>query len=320
MEATPCPAFRSFRYCCEQGHPWDASLAIRTALLGTEQTQQTHCNFEVPDEISDGFLQWVTGLTDDDLNLLYRYDSTLDVVRQPAELIPCPQCGRIFKGTKGLATHCRSKHGTQVQMADTPGQTCPRCRKTFSTRSNMMYHYHHHCSQRDTSPSNPSSHQQHQQHRPNQGQFNQDLSCTQKPASTVLSLPSVVGTMSVGPMTPAKAQVAVESGGLDAFLTDTAAAVLSASHRHTGSDVDGSDKSTSANQVPVPVLSCSGRSNSSSFTPVPLAAHVQEVTNRSHNRKTPAPCQCSCPLQRLRWRFRKNRRNSHRGPRNQPAI
>ena len=71
----------------------------------------------------------LTGLTDDDLSQLFRYDSTLDVVRQPAELIPCPQCGRILKGTKGLATHCRSKHGTKVQMADTPGQTCPRCRK-----------------------------------------------------------------------------------------------------------------------------------------------------------------------------------------------
>ena len=137
VEATPCPAFRSFRCCCEQGHTWDASLAIRTAVLGTfsfetgpsqiterqrqllddakelvqmhEQRQQTHCNFEVPDEISDGFLQWVTGLTDDDLNLLYRYDSTLDVVRQPAELIPCPQCGRIFKGTK------RTRHSLSEQ-------------------------------------------------------------------------------------------------------------------------------------------------------------------------------------------------------------
>ena len=109
MEATPCSAFRSFRCCCEQGHPWDASLAIRTALLGTEQTQQTHCNFEVPDEISDGFLQWVTGLTDDDLSQLFRYDSTLDVVRQPAELIPCPQCGRIFKGTK------RTRHSLSEQ-------------------------------------------------------------------------------------------------------------------------------------------------------------------------------------------------------------
>ena len=85
----------------------------------------------------------------------------------------------------------------------------------------------------------------------------------------------------------------LKSGSLDAFLRDTAAerardvqtfqeAFLSAFHRHTGSDVDGSDKSTSANQVPVPVLSCSGRSNPSSFTPVPLPVHAQEVTNRSH--------------------------------------
>ena len=47
-------------------------------------------------------------------------------------------------------------------------------------------------------------------------------------------------------------------------------------------DLDGSDKSTSANQVPVSVLSCSGRSNPSSSTPVPLAGHAQEVTIRSH--------------------------------------
>ena len=77
------------------------------------------------------------------------------------------------------------------------------------------------------------------------------------------------------------------------FLRDTPAerardvqafqeAVLSEFHRHTGFDLDGSDKSTSANQVPVSVLSCSGRSNPSSSTPVPLAGHAPEVTIRSH--------------------------------------
>ena len=35
-------------------------------------------------------------------------------------------------------------------------------------------------------------------------------------------------------------------------------------------------------QVPLSVLSCSGRSNPSSFTPVPLTGHSQEVTIRSH--------------------------------------
>ena len=58
-----------------------------------------------------------------------RYDSTLDVASEPAELIPCPQCGRTFRGVKGLATHCRSMHGPLVQV--TPGRTCPKCQKTF---------------------------------------------------------------------------------------------------------------------------------------------------------------------------------------------
>ena len=253
-----------------------------------EQTQQTHCNFEVPDEISDKFLRWVADLSDEDLAQLHRHDSTLDVAGEPAELIPCPQCGRTFRGVKGLATHCRSKHSARVQV--TPGQTCPRYQKTFSTRSNLMHHYHHHCSQRDTSPSNPSGHQQYQQHRPKQSQLKQDLSCTQGSASTVFSFPSVVGAMSVGPKTPAKGhtgkltQDAVELGCLDAFLRDTAAerprdvqafqeAVLSEFHRHTGFDVDDTDRS--ANQVPVSVVTCSGRSNPSSSTPVPLAAMLK---------------------------------------------
>ena len=150
-----------------------------------ERVQQTHCNFEVSDEISDEFLRWVADLSDEDLAQLHRYDSTLDVASEPAELIPCPQCGRTFRGVKGLATHGRSKHGAPVQVI--PGQTCPRCQKTFSTRSNMMYHYHHHCSQRDTSPSEPSTHQRHQQHHPNHGHLNQDPSCAQGPASTVRS-------------------------------------------------------------------------------------------------------------------------------------
>ena len=170
-------------------HTWDASLAIRTALHGTfsfetsspqiterqrqllddakelvqmhEQAQMSHRDFTVPEEITDDFLRWVAGLSDDDLNQLYRYDSTLDAVSEPAELLLCPLCGRTFEG---LATHCRSKHGAPVQMAATPGQTCSRCQKTFSTRSNMMYHFDHYCSHRDISPSSPSSHQQHQQH------------------------------------------------------------------------------------------------------------------------------------------------------------
>ena len=109
----------------EQGHTWDASLAIRTALLGTtterqrqplddaielvqmhERTQRTHRNFEVPDEISDEFLRWVADLSGDDLSQLHRHDSALDVASEPAEPIPCPQCGRTFRGVKELATHC----------------------------------------------------------------------------------------------------------------------------------------------------------------------------------------------------------------------
>ena len=135
---------------------------------------------------------------------------------------------------------------------------------------------HHHCSQRDTSPSEPSTHQRHQQHHPNHSHLKQDSSCAQGSASTVLPFPSVVGAMSTDPKTPAHAQCAVESGGLAAFLRDTAAerardvhafqeAVLSEFHRHTGFDFDGLDKSTSANQVPVTVFSCC-RSNPSFHT------------------------------------------------------
>ena len=303
----------------EQGHTWDASLAIRTALLGTflfetkppqtterqrqllddakelvqmhERTQRTHRNSEVPDEISDEFLRWVADLSDEDFSQLHRYDSTLDVVSEPAEPIPCPQCGRTFRGVKGLATHCRSKHGAPVQVI--PGQTCPRCQKTISTRSNMMYHYHHHCSQRDTSLSEPSIHQRHQQHHLNRGHLNQDPSCAQGSANTVPSFPSVVGVMSNDPKTSANTQCAVESGGLAEFLRNTAAecagdvhafqeAALSEIHRQTGFDVDGTDRSTSANQVPVFVLTCSGRLNPSSPTPVPPADHAQRVIIRCH--------------------------------------
>ena len=254
------------------------------------QAQQSHCNFEVPNEISDDFLRWVADLSDEDLSQLHRDDSTLDVAKEPAEPIPCPQCGRTFRGVKGLATHCLSKHGAPVHVI--PGQTCPRCQKTFPTRSNMMYHYHHHCSQRDTSLSDPSTHQRHQQHHPNHGHLNQDSSCAQGSASTVLSFPSVVGAMSTDPKTPANAQCAVESGGPAAFLRNTAAerardvhafqeAALSEIQRHTGFDVDDTDRSTSANQVPVSAVTCSGRSNPSSSTPVPPADHAQGVTIRS---------------------------------------
>ena len=136
-------------------------------------------------------------------------------------------------------------------------------------------HYHHHCSQRDTSPSEPSTHQRHQQHHLNLGHLNQDPSCAQGSANTVPSFPSVVGAMSNDPKTPANAQCAVESGGLAAFLRNTAAerardvhafqeAALSEIHRQTGFVVDDTDRSTSANQVPVSVLTCSGRLNPSS--------------------------------------------------------
>ena len=159
-----------------------------------ERTQRTHRNLEVPDEISHEFLRWV-----------------LDVVSEPAEPIPCPQCCRTSRGVKGLATHCRSKHGAPVQVI--PCQTCPRCQKTFSTRSNMMYHYHHHCSQRDTSLSDPSIHQRHQQHHLNRGHLNQDPSYALGSANTVPSFPSIVGVMSNDPKTSANAQ----------FLRNTAA-------------------------------------------------------------------------------------------------
>ena len=42
-----------------------------------DRAQQTHCNFEVPDEISDEFLRWVADPSDEDLAQLHRYDSTL---------------------------------------------------------------------------------------------------------------------------------------------------------------------------------------------------------------------------------------------------
>ena len=132
-----------------------------------------------------------------------------------------------------------------------------------------MYHYHHHCSQRDTSLSEPSIHQRHQQHHLNRGHLNQDPSCAQGSANTVPSFPSVVGVMSNDPKTSANAQCAVESGGLAEFVRNTAAerardvhafqeAALSEIHRQTGFDVDGTDRSTPANQVPVSVVTCSG--------------------------------------------------------------
>ena len=100
--------------------------------------------------------------------------------------------------------------------------------------------------------------------------------------------------MSTDPETPANAQSAVDSGGLAAFLWDTAAesardvqafqeAAFSEFHRHTGFDVHDTDRSTSANQVPVSVLTCSGRTNPSTCTPVPPAGHAQGVTIRSHS-------------------------------------
>ena len=234
----------------EQGHTWDASLAFRTALLGTfsfetnpphtterqrqllddakelvqmhERAQQTHCNFEVPDEISDEFLRWVADLSDEDLAQLHIYDSTLDVACEPAELIPCPQSGRTFRGVKKLATQCRSKHVLQCKSFQVRHVRGAR-KKTFSTRSNMMYHYHHHCSQLDTPVHRVS------QHSP---------------------FFSQCGAMSNDPKTPANAQCAVESGGLAAFLRNTAAeraryavqeAALWEIHRQNGFDVDDTD-------------------------------------------------------------------------------
>ena len=55
-----------------------------------ERAQQIHCNFQVPNEISDEFLRWVADLSDEDLAQLHRYDSTLDVASEPAELIFLP--------------------------------------------------------------------------------------------------------------------------------------------------------------------------------------------------------------------------------------
>ena len=93
----------------------DVSLAIRTALLDTlsfetnlpqitqllddakelcqmhDQAQQTHCNFEVPNEISDEFWRWVA---------TYQMKIWLNFT-ESIELIPCPQCGRTFRGVKG---------------------------------------------------------------------------------------------------------------------------------------------------------------------------------------------------------------------------
>ena len=98
--------------------------------------------------------------------------------------------------------------------------------------------------------------------------------------------------MSNDPKTSAKAQCAIESGCLAEFLGNTAAerardvhafqeAALSEIHRQTGFDVDGTDRSTSANQVPVSVVTCSGRLNPSSPTPVPPADHAQRVIIRN---------------------------------------
>ena len=65
-------------------------------------------------------------------------------------------------------------------------------------------------------------------------------------------------------------------------------------------DVDDTDRSTSANQVPVSVVTCSGRLNPFSPTPVPPADHAQRVIIRNQaTEKTSSPCQSPCSLQRL---------------------
>ena len=94
--------------------------------------------------------------------------------------------------------------------------------------------------------------------------------------------------MSNDPRTSAYAQCAVASGGLRNTAAERARdvhafqeAALSEIHRQTGFDVDGTDRSTSANQVPVSVVTCSGRLNPSSPTPVPPADHAQRVIIRN---------------------------------------
>ena len=214
---------------------------------------------------------------------------------EPAEFIPCPQCGRTFHGVKGLATQCRSKHGAPQVI---PGQTCPR------VPENIL-----HSQQHDVpSPSalQPTGHitvgnPAHISDTSNTIRTmvisTRFVLCTGS-ASTVLSFPSVVGAMSTDPETPTNAQCAVESGGLAAFLRDTAVerardvhafqeAALSEFHRHTGFDVDDTDRSTSANQVPVSVLTC--------WSIEPVFVHTcatsrpcssQGVTIRSHATNT----------------------------------
>ena len=147
----------------------------------------------------------------------------------------------------------------------------------------------HHCSQRDTSPSEPSTHQRLQQHHPNHGHLNQDPSCAQGSANTVPSFPSVVGAMSNDPETPAFASVLLNlvvwlrrlpsAREMSMFLRKPP---FQKSTKQTGFDVDDTDRSTSANQVPVSVLTCSGRLHPSSPTRVPPADHAQRVIIRSH--------------------------------------
>ena len=126
---------------------------------------------------------------------------------------------------------------------------------------------------------------------------------------------------------------AVEFGGLAEFLRNTAAerardvhafqeaASLSEIHRQTGFDVDGTDRSTSANQAPVSFLTCSGRLNPSSPTPVPPADHAQRVIIRGHATNI-LHLLASAHVRPNGYASASDEAGagSHRGPRNQPAI
>ena len=56
-------------------------------------------------------------------------------------LLPCPSCGKLCRGAKGLAAHQRRAHGLRMQARYyVLGTKCPCCGVDFHTRPRALHH------------------------------------------------------------------------------------------------------------------------------------------------------------------------------------
>ncbi|CAK0840038.1 unnamed protein product [Prorocentrum cordatum] len=91
------------------------------------------------DQLTVSWLEWLARIPIDSINVVLAFASTL-VEDPPEPHTPCPECGVLCRGPRGLSVHLARKHKL-VESFPLGQLQCPQCHKSFTRRDTLIRHF-----------------------------------------------------------------------------------------------------------------------------------------------------------------------------------